>query len=965
MENQIINTKNALEILLEKFAKIQFTDIEIIPTVKYVENALLKNNELILKSKDLNKITFMKSYFKDVTNKAYTMLGFYYGKTHNYNKSIFWLNKLSDDIVDFKLFRDILFPIIINDKKEEKQIIKNLLNKFNNYLNIEDMSSIRNISIMNNSFWYAYIDNNPKELYEKYALIQQKIYKYISKNLFLDYNSNISNYRPLSSSKIKLGIFSAGLLSKEDLIMDFNKVHASSISDSFYPTLLDLDKDKFELIFIYYGKNKNPAYSSNTNDMYIPKHGGNINDLIKWQKKILDLNLDILLYLDLHIEQELNLFAQKRLAKIQVNTHGHPVTSGIQRDIMNYFISWEAAELENAQNHYTEELILIPKNIMWEKFIPRNKEGRSMLTNKSWKNITRDYFKKELKDINIESNWYFCSQATFKLNYNFDSIIVNIMKKDSNAEIILISVDAELYEMKNLFIKRLKNKNIDFNRIHFINKMSHDVMMGMYNVIDVALDSFFFGGDTTTREAFEIGVPVVTLPHKYLGCRWTYAYYNHIGVLDLIAKDQADYVNIAVKIATNKDYRSEISKKIKENSIKLFNSKDAGKAWGHALEQMYNKLPIQENKKEKIENQNQILRVKLVDSPYTEFLVNKEHLQEISSEDNSVYEIGENATNNGIDLSEKIEKKDLKGATELMRDRISDILEMYDDKFNVITNIYNQKDTVDPKKQNIYWCKDNESDPLYKYVTVKDIFVFVTEHQRRNFIEYYSLNPSRCHIIKNALTPIEKHTKPNPNEVCRLIYMSTPHRGLDILVNVFEKLCPFIECNMNIKVHLDIYSSFERCGRKDLDNSEYFKSLYKQIIDNPNMTYHGSVNHDKIITALKQTHIFAYPSTFKETSCLCLIEAMSAGCICVHSSLGALPDTSNGLTYMYDYTPDQMKHCTNFANKLLEAIKFVKTKSLEDDISIQKQMKYVEKEHNIINIRNQWSDLLKSYSENI
>ncbi len=50
--------------------------------------------------------------------------------------------------------------------------------------------------------------------------------------------------------------------------------------------------------------------------------------------------------------------------------------------------------------------------------------------------------------------------------------------------------------------------------------------------------------------------------------------------------------------------------------------------------------------------------------------------------------------------------------------------------------------------------------------------------------------------------------------------MSTPHRGLDILVTVFEKLVPMLKSN-NINVHLDIYSSFERCGRKDLDDSEY------------------------------------------------------------------------------------------------------------------------------------------------
>ena len=115
-------------------------------------------------------------------------------------------------------------------------------------------------------------------------------------------------------------------------------------------------------------------------------------------------------------------------------------------------------------------------------------------------------------------------------------------------------------------------------------------------------------------------------------------------------------------------------------------------------------------------------------------------------------------------------------------------------------------------------------DPLYKYIKNEDIFVFVTEYQRKNFIEYYSLDPSRCHIIKNALTPIEKHKK--PNDICRLIYMSTPHRGLDILVTVFEKLVPILKRN-NTNVHLDIYSSFERCGRKDLDDSEYFKSLYE------------------------------------------------------------------------------------------------------------------------------------------
>ena len=56
-------------------------------------------------------------------------------------------------------------------------------------------------------------------------------------------------------------------------------------------------------------------------------------------------------------------------------------------------------------------------------------------------------------------------------------------------------------------------------KIIFDDKMPHHTMMAVYNNVDVVLDSYFFGGDTTTREAFEVGAPVITLPHKYLGTR--------------------------------------------------------------------------------------------------------------------------------------------------------------------------------------------------------------------------------------------------------------------------------------------------------------------------------------------------------------------------------------------------------------------------------------------------------------
>ena len=51
---------------------------------------------------------------------------------------------------------------------------------------------------------------------------------------------------------------------------------------------------------------------------------------------------------------ELNFLMYTKVAPKQVCTHGHPVTTGLPRELMNYYISWEAAEIDDAQNHYTK-----------------------------------------------------------------------------------------------------------------------------------------------------------------------------------------------------------------------------------------------------------------------------------------------------------------------------------------------------------------------------------------------------------------------------------------------------------------------------------------------------------------------------------------------------------------------------------------------------------------------------------
>ena len=63
----------------------------------------------------------------------------------------------------------------------------------------------------------------------------------------------------------------------------------------------------------------------------------------------------------------------------------------------------------------------------------------------------------------------------------------------------------------------------------------HHKLMALHTLSDVILDSYPAGGCTTTRESLEVGGLVVTLPARYLGSRWTLAYYSIIGVWDPVA----------------------------------------------------------------------------------------------------------------------------------------------------------------------------------------------------------------------------------------------------------------------------------------------------------------------------------------------------------------------------------------------------------------------------------------------
>jgi len=462
-----------------------------------------------------------------------------------------------------------------SSSKNAKNIIKNynkqidiLLAKDNLEIKFLKSNDLYNFCILSPFNFEIYYEADFKECMYKHYLLAKKVFPN------LHYVSNKISDQISLNKPYKLGIISAFFYENNSVIEDFGGV------------IKRLPRDMFDITFIFLKDNNNCEFIYENEKNIIINTCSDKNWLINTREQIENLDLDILYYLDSTMSSTIQRTLMSKLARIQVVSHGHPVTTGVPSEIMNYYVSWSEAELEynQAKNHYTEKLLLLRNNHMhqyYEHRIDVNKKSR--ITGESYLNYTRDDFKEYLPD---NCNWYTCMQKPFKRHPEFDNFLAGILEKDPNARIILHEDDNE--ENNNIHISRLEKLEINMDKIHFLPSLPHHKLMALYNLSDVILDSYYAGGCTTTREALEIGALVVTLPSKYLGSRWSLAYYNIIGVTDLVATDMNDYINIATELCANKEKKYEIKQKILNNVHKLFYQESAIDSWVQIFQYMIN-----------------------------------------------------------------------------------------------------------------------------------------------------------------------------------------------------------------------------------------------------------------------------------------------------------------------------------------------------------------------------------------
>jgi glycosyltransferase involved in cell wall biosynthesis len=270
-----------------------------------------------------------------------------------------------------------------------------------------------------------------------------------------------------------------------------------------------------------------------------------------------------------------------------------------------------------------------------------------------------------------------------------------------------------------------------------------------------------------------------------------------------------------------------------------------------------------------------------------------------------------------------------KGGTELAHEKLLDKLNPeLAEKLQIVSRPID----LDPDKHKVLWVQDMPGDMEFMEDTKnRRMFsgiVFVSAWQQTIFNVNMGVPFSDGVVIKNAIEPIEEHEKPKDGTI-RLIYHPTPHRGLQILVPVFVELCKHFD-----NLHLDVFSNFDLYARPEAN--EPFEELYDMCKEHPNITYHGTQPNLVVREAIKKADIFAYPSIWRETSCMAAMEAMSGRCLVVAPNYGALPETLANFNISYNWTENMQQHANIFASALKTGIENLSSDNIKARLDFQK-----------------------------
>ena len=166
--------------------------------------------------------------------------------------------------------------------------------------------------------------------------------------------------------------------------------------------------------------------------------------------------------------------------------------------------------------------------------------------------------------------------VTFASFNNFPKVTDEMLRMWS--EILKAVPNSRLY-LKNMSFtencglefarERMTAAGIDLERVDF--EEFNRVYVRCYERVDIALDTFPYPGGGTTCDALYMGVPVITLVGERHNSRFGYSLLMNMGLEELCAFSEAEYIQKAVALANDKErlreYHLTLRRKMEESPV--------------------------------------------------------------------------------------------------------------------------------------------------------------------------------------------------------------------------------------------------------------------------------------------------------------------------------------------------------------------------------------------------------------
>jgi predicted O-linked N-acetylglucosamine transferase (SPINDLY family) len=306
-----------------------------------------------------------------------------------------------------------------------------------------------------------------------------------------------------------------------------------------------LDPERIELHAFSLGsaQDAETAWAKSRAVRFVERAGG----LEQWAEAIAQAAPDVLIYPEIGMDPMTVRLASLRLAPLQAASWGHPETTGLPT--IDCFLSAQGLEPAGAQAHYAEQLVALPNLgcAVQPVAVPSGALERARL------------------GLDESAPLLVCPGTPFKYAPEHDALLPAIARELDACQFVFFTHWARALSAK--LRARLEaafaGAGLDPARhLRFLPWLSAAEFHALLRQADLCLDTIGFSGFNTALQALECGLPLVAREGRFLRGRLGSGILRRLGLDELVARDDAGYVAVAVALARDPARREALRRRI-------------------------------------------------------------------------------------------------------------------------------------------------------------------------------------------------------------------------------------------------------------------------------------------------------------------------------------------------------------------------------------------------------------------